>query len=76
MRHMRKPGRLICGVLGTAGLFGLSAGCTNTDTLTSLADLTATTAGNLVQILLKGYLENQIARANPDPNIPISRQLH
>ncbi len=53
----------------------LGGGCT-VDTQTSLADLAATTVGNFVQIVLKGYFDNQIGKANPDPNIPISQQSH
>ncbi len=75
--HSRVKGRgpkSLCALLGSALLLGSTA-C-SPDTTSALADLAATTSGNLVQILLKSYFDNEIARANPDPDIPISEQIH
>ncbi len=70
-RHCPK---LLSAIIGSVLLFGSTA-C-SPDTTGALADLAAASSGRLVQILLKSYFENEIARANPDPNIPIAQQIH
>lgn len=69
--------RMLRRTLVIAVLPVISAGCTSNDTTSSLVDLTASTAGGLVQIFVKAYLDHTLARnAEPDLSAPISEQQH
>jgi hypothetical protein len=60
-----------------AGMLLPGAGCISTDTASALADLTASTSGSLVQILVKNYLDRLLPGASdPDLTAPISEQQH
>ena len=64
---------------GLVGLIGLSpAGCLNDETTSSLIDLTSSTAGSLVQILVQAGLVRAAEQAqdSPDLSAPISEQEH
>jgi hypothetical protein len=70
----RTPRRLCLTALA-AGMILPTAGCVSTDTASSLADLAASTAGSLVEIFVKGYLDSHLPGANdPDLGAPISEQ--
>jgi hypothetical protein len=63
-------------VTGALALF--SGGCLNQDAVSSLVDLAASTAGSLVEILVKAALTNQAdpEQSGPDLTLPISEQSH
>jgi hypothetical protein len=68
-----------CVVVCLACVFGLlPGGCLNQDTTSSLVDLTSSTAGSLVQILVQAGLVHAVEQAqnSPDLSAPISEQEH
>jgi hypothetical protein len=62
----------------TGALALASGGCLNEDAVSSLVDLTASTAGSLVEILVQAALTNQLdpEQSAPDLSLPISEQSH
>lgn len=65
----------IGGLVAASLLVSLSTGC-NTDTDASLINLTATTSGSLVQILLTQVLTDAQAQNHPDLTVPLVDQKH
>ncbi len=65
-------------MLGAAILAALlaTAGCSNPDANAALADLTASTIGDAVQIAVQGVLNDYLSQSNPDLTAPISQQIH
>jgi hypothetical protein len=64
-------------VMLAAGMILPATTCSSTDTLTALADLTASTSGSFVQILVQGYLHSRLPGAtDPDLTAPIADQQH
>jgi hypothetical protein len=60
-----------------AAAFAGAPGCIdNTDTRSALIDLTSTSAGSLVQILTKAFLDDWAAQQAPDSSLPIADQQH
>jgi len=62
-----------------AGLAAGLAGCTPTDeTVNSLVDLTASTTGNFVEIIVKAAIEGLLTLGNAmvDLTAPLSQQSH
>ena len=58
-----------------AGMMLPCAGCLDTETRTALADLTAETAGGVVQILVSDYLSRLTTdESSPDLGAPIAEQ--
>lgn len=66
---------MAAGLLAGAVLTGVP-GCANNDTTSALADLAATTSGNVVEILVNGFLHDWLAHQQPDPSIPLAQQQH
>jgi hypothetical protein len=62
----------------TGALALTSGGCLNQDAVSSLVDLAASTAGSLVEILVRAALTNQAGpeQSSPDLSLPISEQSH
>jgi hypothetical protein len=61
-----------------AGLLTPATGClsNNADTLSSLIDLTATSSGSLLEILVRAYLTSATEQQLPDLDASISDQQH
>jgi hypothetical protein len=72
--HYRRTLLVACLI---AGLGASCAGCTSSDTTSSLIDWAATTTAGLVQIVVKAILTAAVT-ASPDPvlDAPISQQQH
>lgn len=64
------------GLLAALATMLASTGCRDNDTTAALADLTASTVGEAVQILVQGALSDYLSQADPDLTVPISEQIH
>lgn len=54
-----------------------TSGCIATNSAAGdLIDLTASTSGSLIEILVRTFLTGKQADADPDPSTPLSEQQH